>query len=85
MSRGWMIRAGRGGKFFEQFKEASIAAIGWNALAPLTKFSDKESIKEAYIKHYGNEKPRKTSNAVAMLQKFINISEGDYIVTYSSK
>jgi len=81
---GWMIRAGRGGKFFEGFEEGNYVAIGWNSLGSLKQYPDKEAIREAYIKTYGNEKPSKTSNAVAMIRKFkFEIKKDDYIITYS--
>ena len=84
MNKGWMIRAGRGGKFFEGFEEGSYLAIGWNMLGSLGQYSDKESIKQAYINAYGNEKPSKTANAIAIVRKFkFEIQKGDYVITYS--
>jgi len=79
-----MIRAGRAGKFFEEFEEGNYVSIGWNTLGTLNQYSDKESIKTAYIETYGNEKPSRTGNAVAMIRKFKDeIKKNDLVISYS--
>ena len=85
MKNGWMVRAGRGGRLFQQFLEENFVAVGWNLLAPLDQHQDKAAIKAAYIRNYGNDKPGKTGNSVAMIDKFINIKKDDYVVTYDTK
>lgn len=85
MNNGWMVRAGRGGHLFQQFMEESFVAIGWNLLAPLDQYQDKKAIKNAYIENYGNDKPSKTGNSVAMIDKFLSIQTGDCIVTYEPR
>lgn len=86
MNKGWMIRAGRGGKFFKEFEEGHYVAVGWNKLGSLIQYSDIESIREAYLNIYGNEKPAKTGNSIAMIRKFrFDIQKGDYLVTYNPK
>lgn len=85
MPNGWMIRAGRGGKLIEDF-EAGYISIGWNELGDLTKFQTVDDIRAAYISCYGNPKPAKTANAVAMLRKFRDeIQKGDTVISYSSE
>lgn len=82
--KGWMIRAGRGGKFIEEFEDNNIVAIGWNQLGSLDQYKDVEAIRKAYISIYNNEKPSKTSNAVAMIRKFVyEINKGDMLISYS--
>lgn len=83
MANGWMIRAGRGGGFIEDF-EAGYIAVGWNDLGDLTQYPGVEDIREAYIAKYGNAKPSKTNNAVAMIRKFRDeIQKGDTVISYS--
>lgn len=83
MASGWMIRAGRGGRFFEDF-EAGYIAVGWNELGDLTQYPGVEDIREVYIAAYGNAKPSKTHNAVAMIRKFRDeIHKGDTVISYS--
>ncbi|MCW8876120.1 MAG: hypothetical protein OQK04_05275 [Kangiellaceae bacterium] len=85
MQNTWMIRAGRNGRFFKDFKNKNFVAVGWNVLAPLDRFEDKAQIKLAYIMHYENDKPSKTANSITMIERFVNIQKGDYIVTYCPK
>lgn len=85
MKNAWMIRAGRGGRFFKEFEENSIVAVGWNILAPLDQYTDKESIVKAYSQHYENNKPSKTANSVGMIERFVNIKAGDLVVSYDPK
>lgn len=83
MANGWMIRAGRGGKLIEDF-EAGYISIGWNQIGDLNKFPSVNDIRTAYIACYGNPKPAKTANAVAMLRKFRDeIQKGDTVISYS--
>lgn len=83
MKNGWMIRAGRGGKFVEDF-ESGYIAVGWNDLGDFEKLGTADQIKDAYIASYGNAKPSKTSNAAAMIRKFRDdIKKGDTVITYS--
>ncbi|KAB0490158.1 restriction endonuclease [Pseudomonas vancouverensis] len=83
MSNNWMIRAGRGGVYIEDF-EKGYAAIGWSQLGDLTQYSTSASLRQEYIEIYGNDKPSATANAVAMILKFRDqITAGDHIVTYN--
>lgn len=85
MANSWMIRAGRGGKFIEDF-EKGYAAIGWSEMGDLSAFKTAEQVRDRYIEVYGNDKPSRTSNAVSMLVKFRDvIKEGDVILSYSSE
>lgn len=84
MKKGWMIRAGRGGRYIEEFEENNYVAIGWGALGRIDKYRDAEDIKKAYVANYSNEKPSKTANAVAMIRKFLlEISKGDMVISYN--
>ncbi len=86
MTQSWMIRAGRGGKYFDEFEQNHYVAVGWNKLGPLNQFHDTDSIKQAYFSIYGNDKPGKTANAIGMIRRFgQTIRQGDWIVTYSPK
>lgn len=83
MSNSWMIRAGRGGVYIEDF-EKGYAAIGWSQLGDLTQYPSNESLREKFIEIYGNDKPSATANAIAMILKFRDqISAADHIVSYN--
>jgi len=83
MANNWMIRAGRGGIYSEDFEKGYVA-IGWSTLGELTQYSTQDELRDAYIREYGNEKPARTSNAIAMILKFRDqIKAGDYLVSYN--
>lgn len=83
MNSTWMIRAGRGGIYIEDF-EKGYAAIGWSQLGDLTKYPNINSLRQKYIEVYGNDKPSATANAVAMILKFRDhITAGDHVVSYN--
>ena len=78
-----MVRAGRGGKYSEDFEKGYVA-IGWNALGDLAQYETDALLREEYLKLYPNEKPGAVGNAVAMILKFRDqIKKGDHIVSYN--
>lgn len=86
MKNGWMIRAGNGGRYFDDFKDNECVAIGWNCLGDLRDYKSPEALREAYVQHFGNAKPGRTANAIAMIRKFRDdIQSGDLLVTYSQE
>lgn len=86
MASAWMIRAGKGGRYVDNFQESSRVAIGWNDLGDLSKYNSDTALKAAYIERYGNSKPGRTANAVAMIRKFRDdVRKGDIVVTYGTE
>ena len=80
-----MVRAGRGGKYIEEFEKGYVA-IGWKALGNLNQYKSKQHLKEKYIEVWGNEKPAKTANALAMVEKFRDAMQvDDFAISYNSK
>ena len=83
MANTWMVRAGRGGIYSEDFEKGYVA-IGWQLLGDLNAYKGADDLREKYIATYGKEKPAKIANAVAMMLKFRDqIKAGDYIVSYN--
>lgn len=86
MPNNWMIRAGRGGTYIEDFETKGYAAIGWAMLGDLTQYPNAEAIREAYLREYTQAKPQAMANAVAMIVKFRDrIKKGDTIISYDSE
>ena len=52
MMRTWMVRAGRGGRFFEEFRDRSMVAIGWRAVGDLSGLSAREAVVAAVRRSY---------------------------------
>ena len=84
MHQGWMIRAGEGGRLFDDFEARQCVAVGWNDLGDLRQYGSHEALRQAFIENYGNAKAGAVANAVAMIRKFRDdIQSGDYVITYS--
>ncbi|WP_211825133.1 restriction endonuclease [Kistimonas asteriae] len=84
MKKGWMIRAGEGGRFAESFKDQNCVAIGWNGLGDLNRYPSSDAIRNSYIDQWGNAKPSRTANVVAIARKFRDdIQSGHMVITYS--
>ncbi len=83
MPNNWMVRAGRGGIYSEDFAKGYVA-IGWSQLGDLTHYKSDLELREKYFEIYGNEKPAATANAIAMILKFRDqIKADDFIVSYN--
>lgn len=83
MKNNWMVRAGRGGIYSEDF-EKGFVAIGWPELGDLSQYKTDTRLREQYLSLYPNEKPGAVGNAVAMILKFRDqIKAGDYVVSYN--
>tara|TARA_R110002167_G_scaffold67690_1_gene191199 strand:+ start:4147 stop:5148 length:1002 start_codon:yes stop_codon:yes gene_type:complete len=81
LMNGWMVRAGRGGRYFEDFSGGDYVAIGWDELGDLTQYQTAEDLRSVYVAIYGNS--GKTGNALAMLRKFRDeIQAGDLVISY---
>jgi restriction system protein len=80
----WMVRAGRGARFAEQFETGNYVSIGWNELTDLSKIKDKEELANLYKTAYPNQKPGQISMGVGQILRFIlELKIGDYVVSYN--
>lgn len=80
-----MIRASKNGILFDDFARGYVA-IGWSVLGDLRQYPEKAALKQAYIEHYGDEKPSKTANAVSLVHRFAHtIASGDLMLTYNPR
>lgn len=75
--RYWLIAPGKGAKFWEQWLDQNIAAIGWKQIGDLGKYNSKDEIQNALEMEF----PDRNQAAVAlMLWNFSrNIQEGDVV------
>src|SRR5690554_5771526 len=86
MANNWMIRAGRGGTYIEDFEAKGYAAIGWSKLGDLTQYKTGDALKEAYLRKFSQAKPQAMANSVAMIVKFRDqIKKGDMIISYDTE
>ena len=83
MARFWMVRAGEGGRLFDEFERAQSVAIGWNELGDVSDVESQPAVKELVKAAYPEYHPSATANASAMIWKFkAKMQPGDAVVTY---
>lgn len=75
--RYWLIAPGEGAKFWEQWLDQNLAAIGWKEIGDLSQYDSKEEIENALE----NSFPERDQSGVAlMLWNFYRVvSEGDVV------
>ena len=82
MKNGWMVRAGEGGRLFDEFEKGYIA-VGWSAMGDISTLSSRKELADAFVRAYPNSKETKSPNRIAMIHKFKNeIKVGDIVTTY---
>ena len=80
----WMVRAGENGYLFNDFKNKSVVAIGWNDVGDLSKVSKPEDIKQIVKEKYPDYKVSKLNITAGQLARFrFDFKKGDYVITYN--
>jgi restriction system protein len=80
----WMVRAGRGGEFVEDFKEKKLVAMGWGDTGDISTLS-REALTEKIGAVYPQYKKQKTAITASQLFRFCSeMKEGDNVVSYDS-
>lgn len=80
--QGWMIRAGEGGRLFDEFEKGYIA-VGWSDLGDISHLTTLNLLWDAYPKAYPLAKKGMLPNQISMIHKFRSvIKPGDLAVTY---
>jgi restriction system protein len=80
--KGWMIRAGEGGRLFEDFEKGYIA-IGWQELGDIAALTTLEQFWNAYPKAFPLAKKGQLPNQISMIYKFRTVvNAGELVVTY---
>ena len=74
----WLVAPGRNAKYFDEFCEKGIVAIGWDYLGDLSQYENVERIREAIREH--QESDRNPRNATLACYQFAyEMREGDVI------
>jgi restriction system protein len=78
----WMVRAERGGKLFDQFKEDKLVAMGLE-IGSISDLKNRKMIAERIQKELPSWQTGKVNAWAGMLHRFQNIiSVGDGVITY---
>jgi restriction system protein len=80
----WMVRAGQGAEYLEDFRSKSIVAIGWSEVGELPVGLGREEVVERFASAgwaAGNK--FKIAAAAGQVWRYLNeIQVGDAVVTY---
>lgn len=80
--RYWIIRAGEGGKFFDEFIKYDVIAIGWHRIKNPKRISNKNEIENLYKKAYPKDSGISKSINVGQFWTFYKeIEKGDTVLT----
>ena len=77
-ARVWVLAPGRGARFWGEFQEKGIIAIGWDDLGDLRDYGGREGIHERIREAYGAANP--TMDSLACYQFAYEMQPGDHIV-----
>ena len=77
-SQHWVISAGKGGRLWNEMREQSIIAIGWDKLENLTQYNDRETIRKAVIDTYGGITNR-MNDSLALWEFVYKMQPGDIV------
>jgi restriction system protein len=80
----WMVRAGRGGEHFDDFREKQIIAMGWAEVGDISRLS-REAITEKIASIFPEYKKQRAVITASQLFRFCSeIKEGDRVLSYDS-
>ena len=83
MKQGWVVRAERGGRLYDAFKENAVIAIGWAGIGPLTELKTREKIAGKVAAIWPEWKPQAVAMSAGQLHRFRSeMKIGDHVVTY---
>lgn len=79
----WVVRAGRGAAYAEDFVSNSLVAIGWSQLGELPAEVTKEDLLERLARAFPEEKEGSRGVWASVIYRFLNeIAVGDEVATY---
>lgn len=80
----WMVRAGKGGILFEDFRGNKYVSVGWEKAGDLTAVNTREDIRRILGRCYPEYNTFKIGQTAGTLLRFCSeISVGDRVVTYN--
>ncbi len=78
----WVVRAGKGGTYADEFEQIGIAAIGFGIEESVSGLKSRDAILSALTRQYPNMKPGRAVNWASQLHRFVHeIKQGDTILT----
>lgn len=82
----WMVRAGRGGRFFDDFKERSFVGVGWREIGSLASIKSRDEVVQLVRGAYPALTDQAVVVAAGQLFRFAaDFQVGDRVVTYDPR
>jgi restriction system protein len=83
MAKAWMVRAERGGRLYDVFKERGVVAIGWYEIGDLTNLRSREAILAKVREQWPELSLQSAAMAAGQIHRFRSeMKVGDTVVTY---
>jgi hypothetical protein len=80
----WVVRAGEGGVYADDFEESGVVAIGWTEVGPIAASDGDADIDGKFDSTYPKRKEGSRRNGAAQVRRFLReIKVGDTVATYS--
>lgn len=84
--RTWMVRAGRGGRLFDAFREQEVVSLGWSGMGDISRFKTREAMFAAVKENYPDYSDPQALAAAGQLFRFAyDFQIGDRVVTYDPR
>lgn len=81
----WMVRAGKGANFIDDFIEKGVVGIGWRELGEIPNAIPRDELSEKTREAWPNMKKGQVAISVGQIYRFLNeIQIGDKVLTYDS-
>ena len=78
----WVVRAGKGGAFADEFEKAGIAAIGFSGKKDISRLKSRDAFLSELTREHPNMKKGRLINWASQLYRFVHeVKEGDLILT----
>ena len=83
MNRTWMVRAGKGAEFAEQFRDQGVVGIGWADFGDLTRCNSKEDVAKIAAEEMAGSRRGQILSSVSQISRYLfEIKVGDGVITY---
>lgn len=78
----WVVRAGRGGTYADDFEQAGRVAIGFHLMEDVSRFGSRDALLSELERQLPNTKKGRLINAAGQLYRFVHeVEEGDLVLT----
>jgi restriction system protein len=79
----WMVRAGEGGRLFDDFKSHSLVGIGWFGIGDMSVLKTREDFTKVVTKTWPQAKRMQVAMSASQAFRFVReVKIGDRVLTY---